>query len=162
MVVTGVGKSGHVGKKIAATLASLGTPAFFLHAAEGVHGDLGMITNKDIVLAISYSGESSEVLALLPSIQEIGAKMIALTGGLSSTLAQRAQVVLDTSVEREADHLGLAPTASTTATMALGDALAITLAAQSGFTKKDFYRFHPGGSLGQKLYSEIGKEVDCQ
>ena len=155
VVVTGVGKSGHIGRKIAATLASTGTPAFFVHATEAVHGDLGMITADDVVLAISYSGRTEETLNIVPSIRQIGAKLIALTGRPNSLLAQHADVTLDIGVREEADPLGLAPTNSTTATLALGDALAIALSVDRGFTREDFGKFHPGGSLGRQLRGEV-------
>ncbi|MBC8457286.1 MAG: SIS domain-containing protein [Deltaproteobacteria bacterium] len=151
VVVTGVGKSGHIGRKIAATLASTGTPAFFMHAGEGVHGDLGMITKNDVVIVISYSGETNEALNVIPSIKDIGANLIALTGRPESTLAKHSDVVLDIGVRREADPLGLAPTSSAIATLAMGDALAIALSVARGFTAADFSRFHPGGSLGRQL-----------
>jgi arabinose-5-phosphate isomerase len=154
VVVTGVGKSGHIGRKIAATLASTGTPAFFVHATEAVHGDLGMITAGDVVLAISYSGRTEETLNIVPSLRQIGAKLIALTGRPNSPLAQHADVTLDIGVREEADPLGLAPTNSTTATLALGDALAIALSVDRGFTREDFGKFHPGGSLGRQLRGE--------
>ncbi len=151
VVVTGVGKSGHIGRKIAATLASTGTPALFMHAGEGIHGDLGMITKNDVVIVISYSGETNEALNVIPSIKDIGAKLIALTGHPESTLAKHSDVVLDIGVRREADPLGLAPTSSAIATLAMGDALAIALSVARGFTAADFARFHPGGSLGRQL-----------
>jgi arabinose-5-phosphate isomerase len=154
VVVTGVGKSGHIGRKIAATLASTGTPAFFVHATEAVHGDFGMITADDVVIAISYSGRTEETLNVVPSIRQIGAKLIALTGRPDSPLAQNADVMLDIGVREEADPLGLAPTNSTTATLALGDALAIALSVDRGFTREDFGKFHPGGSLGRQLRGE--------
>lgn len=151
VIVTGMGKSGHVGRKIAATLASTGTPSFFLHPAEAFHGDLGMVTDRDIVIAISNSGETSEVLHILPIIRRIGAQIIAMSGRRDSQLAQFADYFIDVSVEREACPLGLAPTASTTATLAMGDAIAIALMTVRNFTKQDFALFHPGGSLGRKL-----------
>jgi len=154
VVITGVGKSGHIGRKIAATLASLGTPAFFVHATEGVHGDLGMITADDVVIAISYSGGTEETLNIVPPIRQIGAKLIALTGRPDSPLARNADLTLDIGVRQEADPLGLAPTSSTTATLVLGDALAIALAVARGFTREDFGKFHPGGSLGRQLRGE--------
>ena len=150
-VITGMGKSGLIGRKIAATLASTGTPSFFLHPAEGVHGDLGMVTESDVVIAMSNSGETAEVLQILPSIRRIGAKLIALCGSANSTLAKAADIFLDVSVEKEACPLGLAPTASTTATLAYGDALAISLQNMRKFSADDFAVFHPGGSLGRKL-----------
>ncbi len=154
VVVTGVGKSGHIGRKIAATLSSTGTPSLFLHPVEGRHGDLGMVTKDDIVLAISNSGETTEISELLPFIKEIGAKLIAFTGKPSSTIAKSSDVILDVGVEKEACPLGLAPTASTTAALAMGDALAMALLDKRGFRKKDFARFHPGGSLGKKAGRE--------
>jgi arabinose-5-phosphate isomerase len=151
VVVTGIGKSGLVGRKIVATLTSTGTPAIFLHPVEGLHGDLGMVTAKDVILAISNSGETAEIINLLPSLQKIGAKIIGLTGSLDSTLAQNSQIVIDVGVEREACPLGLAPTSSTTATLVVGDALAVSLMRQRKFDEKDFALFHPGGSLGERL-----------
>ncbi|MBP2650000.1 MAG: KpsF/GutQ family protein [Firmicutes bacterium] len=151
VIVTGMGKSGLVGKKIAATLASTGTPSFFLHPAEGIHGDLGMVTAKDVVVALSYSGEVHEVLSILPSVRRIGAKIISMTGREQSTLAKNSDITLDVAVEKEACPLGLAPTASTTATMAMGDALAVALLSKREFTRENFALFHPGGTLGRKL-----------
>lgn len=151
VVVTGMGKSGIIGRKISATMASTGTPSFFLHPAEAIHGDLGMVTAADVVLAISNSGETGEVLEILPSIKRIGAKLISMTGNPASTLAHNADVALHVKVEKEACPLGLAPTASTTATLAYGDALAITLLSCRKFTADEFAIFHPGGSLGRKL-----------
>ena len=151
VVVTGMGKSGHVANKIAATLASTGTPAFFVHPGEASHGDLGMITGDDLVLALSNSGETSELVTILPLIKRLGVKLIALTGKPDSTLAKTADVHLDVSVAREACPLNLAPTASTTATLAMGDALAVSLLEARGFTEEDFARSHPGGSLGRRL-----------
>jgi arabinose-5-phosphate isomerase len=151
VVVTGIGKSGLVGRKIVATLTSTGTPAIFLHPVEGLHGDLGMVTGKDIILAISNSGETAEILNLLPSLQKIGPKIIGLTGSPGSTLARNSQIVLDVGVDREACPLGLAPTSSTTATLVLGDALAVSLMRQRKFGEKDFALFHPGGRLGERL-----------
>jgi len=151
IVVLGIGKSGHIAGKIAATLASTGSPAFFVHPAEASHGDLGMITVKDIVLALSNSGESSEILTLLPIIKRLDVPLIALTGNSHSTLAQAATVHLDVGVAQEACPLGLAPTASTTAALAMGDALAISLLEARGFTAEDFARSHPGGRLGRRL-----------
>ena len=151
VVVTGIGKSGHVARKIAATLASTGTPAFFLHPAEAGHGDLGMITRKDLVLALSNSGESPEVVFLLPHLKRLAVPLIVMTGGLDSTLARSADVVLDVRVPQEACPLNLAPTASTTATLAMGDALAVALLDARGFTDEDFARRHPSGSLGRQL-----------
>ena len=151
VVVIGMGKSGHIGNKISATLASTGTPAFFVHPGEASHGDLGMITAGDVVLAISNSGETEEVLTILPVIKRMGAKLISMTGKPSSSLAKNSDIHLDISVEEEACPLGLAPTTSTTATLVLGDALAVTLLELRGFTKEDFARSHPAGSLGKKL-----------
>lgn len=155
VIVSGVGKSGLVGKKIAATLSSTGTPAFFVHAGEALHGDLGMITGADILIAISNSGETEEVLALIPSLRRIGARLVAFTGKKESSLAQYADLAIIASVEKEASPYDLAPTASTTAIMALGDALAITLSSLRGFTAEDFALFHPGGSLGRKLLTKV-------
>ncbi|NBW89698.1 MAG: KpsF/GutQ family sugar-phosphate isomerase, partial [Gammaproteobacteria bacterium] len=155
IVVTGMGKSGHVGGKIAATLASTGTPAFFLHPAEASHGDMGMITREDIVLALSNSGETPEVLTLLPPITRLGVPLIAITGNPASTLARAAQVHLDVTVPTEACPLNLAPTASTTATLAMGDAFAVALLDARGFTAEDFARSHPGGSLGRRLLLRV-------
>jgi arabinose-5-phosphate isomerase len=155
VVVTGMGKSGHVGGKIAATLASTGTPAFFLHPAEAGHGDLGMITRTDVVLALSNSGETAELLMLLPHIKRLGVPLIAMSGRADSTLARSADVALDVSVEQEACPLNLAPTASTTAALALGDALAVALLEARGFSAEDFARAHPGGSLGRQLLLHV-------
>lgn len=155
IVVTGMGKSGHIGGKIASTLASTGTPAFFVHPAEASHGDLGMITQQDLVLAVSYSGETEEVLTILPLIKRIGATLISMTGKPSSTLAKAANVHLDVSVDEEACPLNLAPTASTTATLAMGDALAVALLEYRGFTAEDFARSHPSGSLGKRLLLRV-------
>lgn len=155
LIVTGMGKSGHIGHKIAATLASTGTPAFFVHPAEASHGDLGMIRREDILLALSNSGETEEVLRLLPVIKRLGIRLIAMTGRPDSTLARHADIHLDTSVDREACPLGLAPTASTSAQLALGDALAIALLEARGFTAEDFARSHPGGKLGRQLLLSI-------
>lgn len=155
VVVMGIGKSGHVGRKIAATLASTGTPAFFVHPAEASHGDLGMITAQDLVLAISHSGESAELTALLPMLKRLGTPLVAMTGGLDSTLARYADTTLDTSVEREACPLNLAPTTSTTVQLALGDALAVALLDARGFRAEDFARSHPGGALGRKLLTHV-------
>jgi arabinose-5-phosphate isomerase len=155
VVVTGMGKSGHIGGKIAATLASTGTPAFFLHPAEAIHGDLGMITRGDLVLALSNSGETRELLQLLPHLKRLGVPLITLTGKAGSTLAQAATVTLDVSVAAEACPLNLAPTASTTATLAMGDALAVALLEARGFTAQDFARSHPGGALGRRLLLHV-------
>jgi len=151
VVVIGMGKSGHIGSKIAATLASTGTPAFFVHPGEASHGDLGMITKKDVVMVISNSGETDEILTILPLIKRLGVPLITLTGNISSTLAQAADANIDVSVEHEACPLGLAPTSSTTATLVMGDALAISLLETRGFTAEDFARSHPGGRLGRRL-----------
>jgi arabinose-5-phosphate isomerase len=151
VVVTGMGKSGIVGQKIAATFASTGTPAFFLHPAEAAHGDIGMLVKGDLLLALSYGGETDEINQLLPTCKRLGIGIIAFTGNLKSTLAQAADILLDISVEREACSLNLAPTASTAAMMALGDALAIALLERRGFKEEDFARLHPGGQLGKKF-----------
>jgi arabinose-5-phosphate isomerase len=155
VVVTGMGKSGHIGRKITATLASTGTPAMFVHPGEASHGDLGMIKTVDVVLAISNSGESDELIAILPVLKRQGVPLIALTGGLQSSLARHADVVLDCSVDKEACPLNLAPTASTTAQLAMGDALAVALLDARGFRPEDFARSHPGGSLGRKLLMHV-------
>jgi len=156
VVVTGMGKSGHIGGKIASTFASTGTPSFFMHPGEASHGDLGMITRDDIVLALSNSGESEEILRILPLIKRRGAKVIAITGRPESTLATEADVHLDAGVEKEACPLNLAPTASTTAALALGDALALSLLEARGFGTEDFAMHHPGGTLGRKLLVHVG------
>ncbi len=155
VVVTGMGKSGHIGSKVAATLASTGTPAFFMHPGEASHGDLGMITAKDVVLAYSNSGETGELRTILPLIRRAGVPMIALTGNPDSTLAREADVHIDVSVSKEACPLGLAPTASTTAALAMGDALAVSLLETRGFTAEDFALSHPGGSLGRRLLLHV-------
>lgn len=155
VVVMGMGKSGHVGRKIAATLASTGTPAMFVHPGEASHGDLGMVTPLDLVLAISNSGEVDELTTLLPAMKRMGVQLVAMTGRLQSTLAQHADVVLDNSVAQEACPLNLAPTASTTAQLALGDALAVALLDARGFREADFARSHPGGALGRKLLTHV-------
>ena len=155
IVVCGIGKSGHIGAKLAATLASTGSPAFFLHAAEASHGDLGMLQAGDVIIGISYSGSSAELVALLPGIKRLGIPLISLCGEMDSTLSKSADVALDTSVEREACPLGLAPTASTTATLAMGDALAIALLSARGFDENDFARSHPGGRLGRRLLLRV-------
>jgi arabinose-5-phosphate isomerase len=155
IVVLGMGKSGHIGGKIAATLASTGSPAFFVHPGEASHGDLGMITDTDVVLAISNSGETNEILTILPIIKRLGVPLIVLTGKLGSTLAEAATVILDVSVRKEACPLGLAPTASTTATLAMGDALAVSLLETRGFTAEDFARSHPSGRLGRRLLLHV-------
>ena len=154
-IVTGMGKSGHIGNKIAATLASTGTPSFFVHPGEASHGDLGMITPKDVVLAISNSGETQELLTILPIIKRLEVPLIALTGNPASTLARAATTHIDVGVDREACPLGLAPTSSTTATLAMGDALAIAMLEVRGFTAEDFALSHPGGSLGRRLLLRI-------
>jgi arabinose-5-phosphate isomerase len=165
VVVSGMGKSGLIGQKIASTMASTGTPALFLHPAEGIHGDLGMIMKGDVVIAISNSGETEEVLRILPVIKRLGACLISMSGNPASTLARSSDVYLDVSVKEEACPLGLAPTASTTATLAMGDALAVALLVRRGFRAEDFAVFHPGGSLGKKLFlrvedlMHIGEEI---
>lgn len=155
LIVSGVGKSGHIGRKLAATFASTGTPAYFVHAAEAAHGDLGMITAADVVLAISYSGETNELLTIVPTLKREGATLIAITGNPNSSLAQHADVHLNCHVSREACPLNLAPTTSTTATLALGDALAVATLSAKGFTKEDFARSHPGGALGRRLLIHV-------
>lgn len=155
VVVMGMGKSGHIGRKIAATLASTGTPAMFVHPAEASHGDLGMIKPVDVVLAISNSGESDELVAILPVLKRLGVPLIALTGDLNSTLANHAEVAIDSSVAKEACPLNLAPTASTTAQLALGDAMAVALLDARGFRAEDFARSHPGGALGRRLLTHV-------
>ena len=167
IVVTGMGKSGHIAGKIAATLASTGSPAFFLHPGEASHGDLGMITAADVVLAISYSGETAELVTILPLIARLGVPLVSMTGNPASTLARRANVHLDVAVAEEACPLNLAPTASTTATLALGDALAVALLDSREFTAEDFARSHPGGTLGKRLLLQVedimhtGDAVPC-
>lgn len=155
-IVTGMGKSGHVGRKISATLASTGTPSFFLHPGEAFHGDLGMISREDVVLALSYSGETDEVLKIVPFIHANGNRLISMTGNPLSALAKNSDVHLDVSVKEEACILHLAPTSSTTAQIAMGDALAVSLMEQRGFTSVDFARLHPGGSLGRRLLMTVG------
>lgn len=155
VVVSGMGKSGHIARKIASTLASTGTPAFFVHPAEASHGDLGMITRDDVMIGLSNSGESAELLAIVPLLKRQGAKLIALTGGAASSLAIEADVHLYAGAEKEACPLDLAPTASTTAALALGDALAVALMHAKGFTRDDFARSHPGGSLGRRLLTHV-------
>ncbi len=154
-IVTGMGKSGHIARKVSATLSSTGTPSIFLHPAEGIHGDLGMVTGDDVVLAFSNSGETVEILNILPSLKRIGAKIIAVVGNHNSTLAKNSDVILDASVEKEACPLGLAPTTSTTVALALGDALAIVLLSCHHFTKNQFAIYHPGGALGRKLLMTV-------
>ena len=155
-VITGMGKSGIIGRKMAATFASTGTPSFYLHPAEGIHGDLGMVTAADVVIALSNSGETGEILNILPSLRRIGAKIIAMVGNANSTLAKNSDVVLDVGVEKEACPLGLAPTSSTTAALAYGDAIALALLQKRNFTASQFAVFHPGGSLGRKLLLTVG------
>jgi arabinose-5-phosphate isomerase len=155
IVVTGMGKSGHIGNKIAATLASTGTPAFFMHSGEASHGDLGMITADDLVIALSNSGETSEITLLLPLLKRLGIPLLALTGKPGSTLARSADIHLDVSVSKEACPLGLAPTSSTTATLAMGDALAVAVLEARGFTEQDFALSHPGGHLGRRLLLRV-------
>lgn len=155
VVVSGMGKSGLIGQKIAATLASTGTPAFFLHPAEGVHGDLGMLARRDALIAISNSGETKEILQLLPYVERMGVPTVGLTGKMGSTLAKHSDVVLDVSVSEEACPMGLAPTASTTAALAMGDALAVALLQKRGFKSEDFAQFHPGGTLGRRLLIKV-------
>jgi arabinose-5-phosphate isomerase len=155
VVITGMGKSGLVGKKIAATLASTGTPAFFMHPAEASHGDLGMVTSDDVIIAISNSGETEEIVGLIPFLKRFNISLISMTGNPDSTLSKSANVILDISVKEEACPLGIVPTASTTATMAMGDALAVALLIKRGFKEEDFAFFHPGGSLGKKLFITV-------
>jgi arabinose-5-phosphate isomerase len=155
VIVSGIGKSGHIARKIAATMASTGTPAYFVHAAEAMHGDLGMITGDDVLIALSYSGENVELLAILPSVRRLGGKVIAITGNPNSALAREADIHLDAAVTEEACPLNLAPTASTTTALALGDALAVALLDARGFGADDFARSHPGGSLGRKLLTHV-------
>lgn len=155
VVVTGMGKAGIIGQKISATLASLGTPSIWLHSAEAVHGDLGRVTKNDIVIALSNSGETEETKSLIPVLKKIGAKIIAITGNKNSSLAKFSNLVLDVSVKKEACPLGLAPTSSTTAMLAMGDALAVCLVKEKGFKEKDFALFHPGGALGRKLLLKV-------
>lgn len=155
LIVTGMGKSGHIARKLAATFSSLGTPSFFLHPAEAMHGDLGMVGADDVVIAISYSGESDEIVRILPNIKMIGAKLVAITGNARSTLAQAADVLQVLPDFDEADYLGLAPTSSTTAVLAYGDALAVAAAREYGFTESDFGKFHPAGSLGKRIILRV-------
>jgi arabinose-5-phosphate isomerase len=155
VVVSGIGKSGHIARKIAATFASTGTPAFFVHAAEAAHGDLGMITTHDVFMAISYSGEAGELLSIMPLIKRMGAQLIAITGNPESQLAKFADIHLDVHVAKEGCPLNLAPTASTTVTLALGDALAVAVLDANGFGKEDFARSHPGGALGRRLLTHV-------
>ena len=155
VIITGIGKSGLIGRKIVATLTSTGTQALFLHPAEGIHGDLGIVTKEDILLAISNSGETRELMPIISSVKHIGAPIISFTGVLSSTLAQNSDIIIDVSVEKEACPFGLAPTSSSTAALAMGDALAIALIDKRKFREKDFYKFHPGGSLGTRLRATV-------
>lgn len=155
VIITGIGKSGLIGKKIAATLTSTGTQAIFLHPVEGIHGDLGIVTKDDVIIAISNSGETSELNLIISAVREIGTPVIALTGNPSSTLSRFSDVVIDVSVEKEACPFGLAPTSSTTAAMAMGDALAVALIEKMNFQESDFYRFHPGGNLGMRLRAKV-------
>jgi arabinose-5-phosphate isomerase len=155
VIVAGMGKSGLVGKKIAATLASTGTPAFFLHPAEASHGDLGMVTDRDIIIAISNSGETEELIGLIPFLKRFNVKLISMTGNLNSTLAKASDVKLDISVKEEACPMGIVPTASTTATLALGDAVAVALLIKRGLDERDFAFFHPGGKIGKKLLIKV-------
>jgi arabinose-5-phosphate isomerase len=161
VVVCGMGKSGHIARKIAATMASTGTPAFFVHPAEAGHGDLGMITAQDVMIAISNSGETTELLVIVPALKRQGAKLIAITGSPLSSLARQADVCLDASVEREADVLGLAPTASTSAQLAMGDALALATLEARGFSAEDFARSHPSGTLGRRLLVRVSDVMHC-
>lgn len=154
VIVCGVGKSGHIGRKIAASLASLGQPAFFVHAAEAVHGDLGMVRGEDVVVLISHSGETKEVLNTLPSLKRIGPGLIALTANAASTLAKSCDITLATHVDHEADPMNLAPTTSAVVTLAMGDALAITVSMMRGFDRDGFALYHPGGALGKRLLSD--------
>lgn len=155
VIVTGMGKSGLVGKKIAATFASTGTPAFFMHPAEASHGDLGMVTSDDVILAISNSGETEEIIGLIPFLERFGVTFISMTGNAGSSLAKASEAHLDVGVKEEACPLGIVPTASTTATMAMGDAIAVALLSKRGFKEEDFALFHPGGSLGKKLFLKV-------
>lgn len=161
LVITGLGKSGHIGKKLAATFSSTGTPSFFVHAAEALHGDLGMITKEDVVLAISNSGETKELLDMIPSLRIIGVKIVAITGNRESSLAKASDVHIEVKVDREADHLNLAPTSSSTAVLAVGDAMAVTLSEMKGFKEENFAVFHPGGSLGKRLLDKIRAEENA-
>jgi len=155
VIVSGMGKSGHIARKIAATMSSTGTPAYFVHPGEASHGDLGMITEKDVIIALSYSGESQELMTIVPIIKRQGAKLISMTGKTESSLAKVADVHLNAAVDKEACPMGLAPTASTTAALALGDALAVALLDAKGFSAEDFARSHPGGSLGRRLLTHV-------
>jgi arabinose-5-phosphate isomerase len=155
VIITGIGKSGLIGRKIVATMTSTGTQALFLHPVEGIHGDLGIVTKEDILLAISNSGETRELIPIISSVKHIGAPIISFTGVLDSTLAKNSDIVIDVSVEKEACPFGLAPTSSSTATLAMGDSLAIALIDKRKFREKDFYKFHPGGSLGARLRATV-------
>jgi len=155
VIVSGMGKSGHIARKIASTMSSTGTPAYFVHPGEASHGDLGMITSEDVIIALSYSGESQELIAIVPMIKRQGAKLISMTGNPSSSLAIEADVHLNAAIDKEACPMGLAPTASTTAALALGDALAVALLDAKGFSAEDFARSHPGGSLGRRLITHV-------
>ena len=155
VVITGMGKPGLIAQKISATLSSLGTPSLFLHPGEALHGDLGRVTKDDVVIAISNSGETEEITKLLPMVKKIGAKLIAMTGRMKSTLAEYSDIAIDVSVEKEACSLGLAPTSSTTATLAMGDALAVALLDKRGFNKQDYAFYHPGGALGKRLLLKV-------
>ncbi|WP_315115831.1 SIS domain-containing protein [uncultured Clostridium sp.] len=158
VIFTGLGKSGHIGKKLAATFASTGTPSFFVHATEALHGDLGMITKDDVVIAISNSGETKEIIEIIPSLKIIGAKIISMTANENSSLAKKSHIHIKVKAEKEADHLNIAPTASTTSVLAVGDAIGVTLSILKGFKKENFAVFHPGGSLGKMLLSKINLE----
>ena len=155
VIIMGVGKPGHVGKKISATFASLGTPSFFVHAGEAAHGDLGMITSYDVCIIMSFSGNTAETVNVVPQIKQIGAKTVAVTGNPDSGLAQSCDIHVDIGVREEADLMNLAPTASSTAFLALGDALAVTVAEKKGYTRSDFAKVHPGGSLGKQFENEL-------
>jgi arabinose-5-phosphate isomerase len=157
IVITGIGKSGHIGKKIAASLSSTGTPSFFVHSAEAVHGDSGMIEQRDVVILLSNSGETTEVLNILHIVNKIGSPRIAITRDPSSTLARGCDVALTYQYEKEADHLGVAPTTSALLQLAIGDALAVALSRGKGFTKEDFHKYHPGGSLGNQLSNDVDR-----
>ncbi|AGH82073.1 KpsF/GutQ family protein [Psychromonas sp. CNPT3] len=159
IIVCGMGKSGHIGKKISATLASVGTPSFFMHPGEAFHGDLGMITTEDLLLLISYSGETDEVLKIIPSLQHFGNKIISITGAKDSTLAKNSDVVLVAAIQKETCPINLAPTTSTTLTLVIGDALSSVLTLEKHFTPMDFARFHPGGSLGKRLLTFVRNEM---
>ena len=155
VIVSGMGKSGHIARKIASTMSSTGTPAYFVHPGEASHGDLGMITSEDVIIALSYSGESQELMTIVPVIKRQGAKLVSMTGNPASSLAMAADVHLNAAVDKEACPMGLAPTASTTAALALGDALAVALLDAKGFGAEDFARSHPGGSLGRRLLTRV-------